>query len=302
MKLHQYMSCLAVVSAIWLASAADQLAVATVVRYDTSLGVVDVRLFDTATPLSVANFVNYATSDRWDGTFIHRSIPGFIVQGGGFSLTPDIFNTTQVTNDPPVLNEPVFSNLRGTVAYAKLGGDPNSATGQWFFNLSDNSANLDNQNGGFTAFGRVLGNGMDVIDDIAALRTISAGGAFTNVPVTDFDLVVAQQNIFASEAVIINDISVLGNPEGDYNLDGTVDQQDLSVWQSSFGSTVLAEADGNGNGIVDSDDFLIWQQNVGASSGAIAAGIASVPEPSTLGMGLLALLGWTCRRSGQLSA
>ena len=254
---------------------------ATVVRFDTNLGSVDVRLFDTATPLSTANFLSYANTNRWDGTFIHRSISGFIVQGGGFTLTPDIFNTTNVLTDPPVLNEPGISNLRGTIAYAKLGGDPNSATSQWFFNLDDNSTNLDAQNGGFTVFGRVVGNGMSVVDSIAALPRIGAGGSFTDVPVTDIEQVVAQQNIFNSDAVIINDVSVLNTPDGDYDFDGDVDGNDYLVWQRNLGSTTNVAADGNGDGTVNAADLSLWQNsfaitNVGALQG--------VPEPSTLAL------------------
>ncbi len=278
---------------------------ATVVRYDTTLGTIDVRLFDTATPLSVDNFLGYANTDRWDGTFVHRSVPGFIVQGGGFTLSPDIFNTTRVSTDDPVLNEPVLSNLRGTVAYAKIGPTPgnepdettiNSATSQWFFNLGDNSANLDNQNGGFTVFGRVVGSGMTVVDAIAALPRINAGGAFTNVPVTDREQVLDQQNIFASEAVLINDISVLNVPDGDYNFDGTVDHSDLLIWEATNGSTTEVAADGNGNGVVDGADYLIWQNNLGATPLSAITAASSIPEPTTLSLAFLGIVAALWRR------
>lgn len=306
MNLHRLSAWRNIALAVLLGLASSVSVSATVVRYDTTLGFIDVRLFDSATPLSVANFLNYANTDRWDGTFIHRSVPGFVIQGGGFSMTPDVFNTTQVSTDPPVLNEPVFSNLRGTIAYAKVGppqGQPpnetsiNSATSQWFFNLADNSANLDNQNGGFTVFGRVVGAaGQAVVDNIAALDRINAGGAFTNVPVTDREQVIAQQNITNSEAVLINDISVLDIPDGDYNFDGTVDAADLAIWEANSGSTTEVAADGNGNGIVDGDDYLIWQANLGATTASLGAVTANIPEPSTLALAACGLFGLLRRR------
>ena len=83
-------------------------------------------------------------------------------------------------------NEPFISNIRGTIAMAKLGGDPNSATSQWFINLADNSANLDTQNGGFTVFGHVTGNGMSVADAIAMLNRVNVGSPFDALPVRDY--------------------------------------------------------------------------------------------------------------------
>jgi len=97
--------------------------------------------------------------------FLHRCIPGFVVQGGGFSSTNQLSsNLLAVIHDVPsfgpITNEfnlgPRLSNIYGTIAMAKAGGDPNSASSQWFFNLGDNSANLDNQNGGFTVFGHLV--------------------------------------------------------------------------------------------------------------------------------------------------
>ncbi len=141
------------------------------VRFATTKGTFDVALHATATPQTVSNFLNYVARADFDDSIVHRSVPGFIVQGGGFKPAPP--NLTRIPTDPSPTNEPGISNLRGTVAMAKLGGNPNSATDQWFVNLSDNSANLDNQNGGFTAFGRVCGGGLAVAEAIAALPRAS---------------------------------------------------------------------------------------------------------------------------------
>ena len=159
-------------------------AIATNVVMQTPFGEVDIELFDEEAPATVANFLNYVNDGDYADSFIHRSVPGFVIQGGGFSFIDG--DVVAIPSDPPVINEPGISNLRGTIAMAKLGGDPNSATSQWFFNLADNSANLDNTNGGFTVFGQVTGNGMDVIDQIAALQVWNGGGAFSELPLIDY--------------------------------------------------------------------------------------------------------------------
>ena len=167
----------------------------------TPLGAITITLDGSHAPATVANFLNYVNSGRYfitdptngarASTFFHRSVPGFIIQGGGFlgtvnSADPNTLQPTSVLTFPAVQNEPFISNIRGTIAMAKLGGDPNSATSQWFISLADNSANLDNQNGGFTAFGHVTGNGMSVADAIAALFIYRGGGVFNDLPVRDY--------------------------------------------------------------------------------------------------------------------
>ncbi|MGI8604127.1 MAG: peptidylprolyl isomerase [Verrucomicrobiales bacterium] len=142
------------------------------VRFQTSKGSYDVALHQSATPLTVANFLKYVdgttiAGGNYTNSIIHRVESNFVVQGGGFK--PASPNLLGIPTDPSPLNEPGISNVRGTIAMAKLGNDPNSATSQWFVSLDDNSQNLDNQNGGFTAFGRVLGQGMTVMDVIHAL-------------------------------------------------------------------------------------------------------------------------------------
>ena len=159
----------------------------TYVRMQTVLGDIDVELFDNITPLTVANFLNYVDNADYDNSFIHRSLPGFIIQGGGFNFISDTFD--EVHRNPPVVNEFNLSNKFGTIAMAKLGGEPDSATNQWFFNLVDNSANLDEQNGGFTVFGRVIGDGMEVVGAIAALQVWDGSlihWVFTDLPLIDY--------------------------------------------------------------------------------------------------------------------
>lgn len=150
-----------------------------------------VQLTDSVTPQTVANFLAYVNSGAYNNTIIHRSVTGFVVQGGGYVNASGL---AHISTNAPVVNEftqalaaaggagnPV--NVRGTIAMAKVGGDPDSATSEWFFNLADNSSNLDNQNGGFTTFGTVGGSGMtSIVDTIAGLPQTNLGGAFTNLP------------------------------------------------------------------------------------------------------------------------
>lgn len=139
------------------------------VRVSTTLGNMDFILFDTATPATVTNFMNYVSSGKYTDVVFHRGIASFVVQGGGYKGAGTGSNFTSVITNPPVTNEPGIANLRGTVSMAKLGGNPNSATSQFFVSLADNRANLDYQNSGFTVFGRVAGNGMAVADAIGNL-------------------------------------------------------------------------------------------------------------------------------------
>ena len=143
----------------------------TVVGFQTNYGPIVMELFDDETPLTVENFLNYVNDGDYIDSIFHRSATDFVIQGGGFSTDSTTFTDTsqfgQVDTDDPVQNEPGISNTRGTIALAKLGNSPNSGTSQFFFNLSDNSSNLDTQNGGFTVFGQALG--METVDAIAAL-------------------------------------------------------------------------------------------------------------------------------------
>lgn len=153
-----------------------------------------VELFDASgpvrtTPLTAANFLRYVDNGLYANTILHRTVPGFITQGGGFSQPSAAGGgPTAIPAYAAVANEFGNHNLRGTIAMAKLGGNPDSATNQWFVNLADNTANLDFQNGGFTAFGRVLGAGMAVVDSLAAIPTFDVADLYANGALTDLPL------------------------------------------------------------------------------------------------------------------
>jgi len=153
----------------------------TIVRVSTTYGDFSIELLDEVAPLTTRNFLNYVNRGAYHGTFIHRLEPGFVIQGGGYRFQPFV-GPIAVPADPPVVNEFSVSNTRGTLSMAKLGDNPDSATSQFFINLADNSANLDGQNGGFTVFARVLGDGMAVADAIAANPVANLGGFANSIP------------------------------------------------------------------------------------------------------------------------
>ncbi len=159
--------------------------------FNTNMGQFCIELFETQTPLTTANFLNYINSDAYTHGIFHRSVPKFVIQGGGFKIIDgtDGKKPVLVNTFPPITNEFRISNTRGTVAMAKLSGNPNSATSQWFVNLADNSLNLDHQNGGFTVFGRIIFDGMKIFDAIEKLPIVKVnlGGSLTDAPLKDFD-------------------------------------------------------------------------------------------------------------------
>ena len=161
-----------------LAFVASFQANATVVEIRTNLGNISVNLFDQDTPETVENFLEYVNSGAYANNVVHRLEPGFVVQTGGFQYNNELpFDA--VTTGVPVTNEPALSNVRGTIAMAKLAGDPNSTTSQWYINLADNSQNLDVTNDGFAVFGQVIGDGMDVVEQIATLTRYNMGAQLT---------------------------------------------------------------------------------------------------------------------------
>ncbi len=183
-------------AALSLAPALAQTVTGPIVQLQTNLGNINLTLRPDVAPLTVANFLNYVNTGGYTNTIIHRNVPGFVIQGGGWQLlsgTPtQLTANAAVNNECPVVANGVpkcpLSNVRGTIAMAKVGGQPNSATDEWYFNTSNsNAATLDFQNGGYTVFGQVAdAASLAIIDQINALPTCDESGAyfeFSSLPV-----------------------------------------------------------------------------------------------------------------------
>lgn len=141
-------------------------------RVQTTLGSFDVELAEDDAPITCANFLKYVDEGFYAGTTFHRVIPGFMIQGGG--MLPDM---SQKKTHPPIKNEAKngLKNRRGTLSMART-NDIDSATSQFFVNVADN-AFLDNKPGsfGYAVFAHVVA-GMDVVDQIVAVKTGRKGG------------------------------------------------------------------------------------------------------------------------------
>jgi uncharacterized protein (TIGR03437 family) len=169
---------------------------AQTVRFQTTLGGIDVVLTPSVTPLTVANFMAYVNSGAYTNTIFHRSLNStnsttnvfYLIQGGGYALGGGNLPVL-IPQSAPVTNEFKASNTRGTLAMAQYAGDINSATDQWYFNTSDNSGALDTQS--FTVFGSVANSAsLAVMDAINALPTYQYNAGqeanFTNLPLQNY--------------------------------------------------------------------------------------------------------------------
>lgn len=251
------------------------------VTLETNLGDIEFELLEDDAPGTVENFLTYVNDGDYLDSFFHRLVPGFVIQGGGFSASDEFFltqddidacaNSTSgvtlcelgridadsfdiVPADAPIVNEPGVSNTLGTVAMAKLGGNPDSATNQFFINLQDNGPNLDNQNGGFTVFARV--NDLTTVNRIASLGDRNISSVFTNPAqarlqaTTDLPF---ESTADGQRLVLIEDITgtslVHGTVYSDNNSNGVLDGAEPGQ------SAVVVFDDVNGNGVPDTGEL-----------------------------------------------
>jgi peptidyl-prolyl cis-trans isomerase A (cyclophilin A) len=182
------------------------------VQFRTSLGTFNVELLADGTDagaedldphISVNNFKSYIAADTssqavktasYDATFFHRSVdlgsffPRKILQGGGYKANSRL---ASLVRKPPIVREFRYANTRGTLALART-SEPDTATSEWFFNLNDNTSIFNagspattSDDNTYAVFGRVIGNGMSVVDRIGTLRAYDLGGAFATLPLRD---------------------------------------------------------------------------------------------------------------------
>jgi cyclophilin family peptidyl-prolyl cis-trans isomerase len=251
---------------------------------DGSSSNVTVQLFDHDKPATVANFLHYitpivdpgvATNLAFTNMIWDRCVPGFVLQGGDYDAA-DRTNTTppgQLNSVPRKFSDnlnylppfpfsidnefdvgPLIHNKFGTMAMAKSAGNPDSAESGFFFNLADNSSNLDSQNGGFTVFGRVT-SGSNVLqyfntlskpnEGIFDTTTVSTNQALTDLPVNeDSRNVPCNTNLFFADFQVLTALSLDTNPptvQVNYPADGqTVTNVDVVLQGTAHDDVSLA--------------------------------------------------------------
>ena len=143
----------------------------TLAQFRTVFGDIEVELYDQDKPVTVQNFIRYVQTGKYENGFAHRLVPRFVLQGGGYTVTDRGTTNAAIVaaaTYPPITNEfgigRRFGNVYGTVAMAKLGGNTNSASSQWYFNLANNSfLDAPDTNDFFVVFGHVV-NGTNVLN------------------------------------------------------------------------------------------------------------------------------------------
>lgn len=194
---------------MWLAL--SSLHAGTFVQFRTTVGEIDVELYDNDKPVTVNNFLYYVKTGYTNDMIIHRWDTNFVIQGGSVYIanrtTAPAF--ALISTLPSIVNEYSvgrrFSNTNGTIAMARVGGVVNSATSQWFINLSDNSF-LDSVDSGFTVFGRVI-KGFDV------LNTFHSGSPYwqrnLGSPLNQLPVLIPPASNLTTDALIYIDITLL---------------------------------------------------------------------------------------------
>lgn len=210
------------------------LAIGTVIRFginqdlnqDGTNEFFDVELLDTDAPNTVANFLSYVNDNSYDNVLAHRSVPGFVVQGGSFTVSNSVVSPVATRSAIAGEFDAANSNIDGTLSMALTGAGPDSGTSGWFFNLDDNSTLDGDQH---TVFGRVIAGGIDV------LRFINQ-----NIDTIDLSLITGQPGLLDTTPVVQSPLTTLSGTSSltvDSNVIQGTDTQFTT--QLQVGSVIL---------------------------------------------------------------
>ena len=242
--------------------------------FHTSVGPMSVQLYPDVAPKTVANFLQYVNRGTYNNSIFHRSVPGFIIQGGGFQAAA-ASPYPAIPTDAPVVNEFHISNTRGTIAMAKLGNNANSATDQWFFNESDNSANLDAQNGGFTVFGKVAdAASLAVMDNLANVPVPNPSPFGPNSVFSDIPLISYQPNTAVQLSNLVQVYSI--TPAAGAHILWNNVNGSASIWNYETGGGMYSHAEYGpyagytakalADGGTDGKTRVLWNKTDGSAS------------------------------------
>lgn len=259
------------------------LAIGSLVRFETNQDLdndgtndfYDIELFDVDAPNTVDNFLQYVDDGSYENNIIHRSPPGFVIQGGGFRVDNQV--VSRIATRAPILDEfiPENSNLAGTISVAHAG--PNTGTSQWFVNIANNTS-LDSVP--HTVFGRVIGNGLEVATRFNTVSTadisfITGQSAFQETPLVNspFQSITGSVSTSANSAILTGTGTTFTTElqVGDVITVGSINAQPVQVVsiQSDTEVTVDLESQQNQTGLSVSlqnlpndDDYLLFT-NIG---------------------------------------
>lgn len=262
----------------------------TVVNIQTTLPApnnsIPILLTDAATPQTVANFLAYISSGEYANTIVHRSVPGFVIQAGGYTTNGAHITTTGTI--PGESSTEILQNATpGTIAMA-LSTGPNSATSEWYINLGNNAVLDGASDGGpFTVFGQTIYKGLDVAQDIANLKIVNdtTSGAWSTLPVQNFSGANGStvSSLPANDFVVLNPVVVPGGLN--YSVSGfnpnivsaSVSNGSLTLTPIGGGTTqVTVTATDLGGGTATST-FSVHVTNAPAVADLTPAASGSVP-------------------------
>ncbi|MEQ8314917.1 MAG: peptidylprolyl isomerase [Gammaproteobacteria bacterium] len=196
-----------------LFSLSSALRAGTIVEVQTSLGNFFIEVDEQSAPITGSNFLNYVRSGRYNNTIIHGATGGSVIRGGGYRYDDCNSGPEEIETDPPIPNESTgLSNLNGTIAALRPSNQPDAATSQWFINIGDDPG-LDTLDGGYAVFGKVLGDGVNVVNEISIARGLFLG-FFLETPVLNYFELNIDCQLFGRDNVVQVLMSIVAEDSG----------------------------------------------------------------------------------------